>query len=207
MVSCGVSCGSLFLIVRRNQETPGIGAGICRGPYPGTRRLELYFFGRGDILAHKDIEQAVEDMLTPRLEAEGIEIVDVEYVRERNWILRLYIDKEGGVDLTDCQTVSEEAGRLLDEKDLIPDNYMLEVSSPGVERVIKKDKDFLRFAGSDVDVKLFAPLVEGKKETKNFTAKLKGLSEEKAIVLVMEDGNEVELPKDKVSQVRLHFTF
>lgn len=158
-------------------------------------------------MAHKDIEQAVEDMLTPRLEAEGIEIVDVEYVRERNWILRLYIDKEGGVDLTDCQTVSEEAGRLLDEKDLIPDNYMLEVSSPGVERVIKKDKDFLRFAGSDVDVKLFAPLVEGKKETKNFTAKLKGLSGEKAIVLVMEDGNEVALPKDKVSQVRLHFTF
>lgn len=158
-------------------------------------------------MAHKDIERAVEDMLTPRLEAEGIEIVDVEYVRERNWILRLYIDKEGGVDLSDCQTVSEEAGRLLDEKDLIPDNYMLEVSSPGVERVIKKDKDFLRFAGSDVDVKLFAPLVEGKKETKNFTAKLKGLTEEKAIVLVMEDGNEVVLPKDKVSQVRLHFTF
>ncbi len=158
-------------------------------------------------MAHKDIERAVEDMLTPRLEAEGIEIVDVEYVRERNWILRLYIDKEGGVDLSDCQTVSEEAGRLLDEKDLIPDNYMLEVSSPGVERVIKKDKDFLRFAGSDVDVKLFAPLIEGKKETKNFTAKLKGLTEEKAIVLVMEDGNEVVLPKDKVSQVRLHFTF
>lgn len=158
-------------------------------------------------MAHKDIERAVEDMLTPRLEAEGIEIVDVEYVRERNWILRLYIDKEVGVDLSDCQTVSEEAGRLLDEKDLIPDNYMLEVSSPGVERVIKKDKDFLRFAGSDVDVKLFAPLVEGKKETKNFTAKLKGLTEEKAIVLVMEDGNEVVLPKDKVSQVRLHFTF
>lgn len=158
-------------------------------------------------MAHKDIERAVEDMLTPVLEAEGIEIVDVEYVRERNWILRLYIDKEGGVDLSDCQTVSEEAGRLLDEKDLIPDNYMLEVSSPGVERVIKKDKDFLRFAGSDVDVKLFAPLVEGKKETKDFTAKLKGLTEEKAIVLVMEDGNEVVLPKDKVSQVRLHFTF
>ncbi len=158
-------------------------------------------------MAHKDIERAVEDMLTPKLEAEGIEIVDVEYVRERNWVLRLYIDKEGGVDLADCQKVSEEAGALLDEKDLIPDNYMLEVSSPGVERVIKKDKDFLRFAGSDVDVKLFAPLIEGRKDTKNFTAALKGLTEDGAVALTLQDGTDVAVPKDKITQVRLHFTF
>lgn len=158
-------------------------------------------------MAHKDIERAVEDMLTPKLEAEGIEIVDVEYVRERNWVLRLYIDKEGGVDLADCQKVSEEAGALLDEKDLIPDNYMLEVSSPGVERVIKKDKDFLRFAGSDVDVKLFAPLIEGKKDTKNFTAKLNGLAEDGAVALTLQDGTDIAVPKDKITQVRLHFTF
>lgn len=158
-------------------------------------------------MAHKDIERAVEDMLTPKLEAEGIEIVDVEYVRERNWILRLYIDKEGGVDLADCQKVSEEAGVLLDEKDLIPDNYMLEVSSPGVERVIKKDKDFLRFAGSDVDVKLFAPLTLGTKTEKAFTARLNGLSEDGAVALTLQDGTDVTLPKEKITQVRLHFTF
>lgn len=158
-------------------------------------------------MAHKDIERAVEDMLTPKLEAEGIEIVDVEYVRERNWVLRLYIDKEGGVDLADCQKVSEEAGAFLDEKDLIPDNYMLEVSSPGVERVIKKDKDFLRFAGSDVDVKLFAPMALGTKTEKAFTAKLNGLSEDGAVALTLEDGTEMAIPKEKITQVRLHFTF
>lgn len=82
-------------------------------------------------MARREIEEAVEKLLESRLEAEGIELVDVEYVRERNWILRIFIDKEGGVDLSDCQAVSEKAGALLDEADLIPDNYMLEVSSPG----------------------------------------------------------------------------
>lgn len=158
-------------------------------------------------MAKKNIEGLTEELLEPILEAEGIELVDVEYVRERNWILRLYIDKEGGVDLSDCQHVSEEAGAILDEKDLIPGNYMLEVSSPGVERVVKKDKDFIRFAGSAVDVKLFAPLEEKKELGKSFTAELKGLSEDGGIALVLEDGSALVLPRDKVTQVRLHFTF
>lgn len=159
-------------------------------------------------MAHKEIETAAEELLTPYLEAEGVEIVDVEYVRERNWILRLYIDKEGGVDLADCQKVSEEAGKLLDEKDLIPGNYLLEVSSPGVDRVIKKDRDFARFSGTDVDVKLFAPMEEGEKKIpKTFTAALGGLTEEGEVRLVMEDGGEITIPREKVSQIRLHFTF
>lgn len=158
-------------------------------------------------MAHKDIERAAEELLTPLLEAEGIEIVDVEYVRERNWILRLFIDKDGGVDLNDCQKVSEEAGRLLDEKDLIPDNYMLEVSSPGVDRVIKKDRDFVRFAGSEVDEKLFAPLTEGDKASKAFTAVLDGLTESGDVALHKEDGEALVIPRNKVSQIRLHFSF
>ena len=97
-------------------------------------------------MAHKAIEEAVEALLEPILDADGIELVDVEYVRERNWILRIFIDKEGGVDLADCQSISEKAGEILDEKDIIPDNYMLEVSSPGLDRVLKKDKDFRRYA-------------------------------------------------------------
>ena len=158
-------------------------------------------------MAHTNIEKAVEDLLTPVLEKEGIEIVDIVYVREKNWILRLFIDKEGGVDLGDCQKVSEEAGRLLDEKDLISSNYMLEVSSPGIDRVIKKDRDFARFKGSDVDVKLFAPLSEGEVSGKNFTARLEGLTPTGEIILSLEDGQEMTLPRDKVSQVRLHFSF
>lgn len=156
-------------------------------------------------MARRDVEEAVEKLLEPKLESEGLELVDVEYVRERNWILRIYIDKEGGVDLNDCQTVSETAGALLDEEDLIPDNYMLEVSSPGLDRVLKKDKDFIRYTGEDVDVKLFAPL-EGKKGVKAFTAKLLGLGEDGSLLLETEEGN-ISLSRDKISQVRLHFSF
>mgnify|MGYP002711290491 CR=1 FL=1 len=156
-------------------------------------------------MARRDIEEAVEKLLESRLEAEGMELVDVEYVRERNWILRIYIDKEGGVDLSDCQEVSEKAGALLDEADLIPDNYMLEVSSPGLDRVLKKDKDFIRYTGSDVDVKLFAPL-EGTK-TKALTARLLGLDGDGSLLLETEKGEKLTLKRDKISQVRLHFSF
>ena len=156
-------------------------------------------------MAHKEIEAEAERLLEPVLEQDGIELVDVEYVRERNWILRIYIDKEGGVDLNDCQTVSEKAGALLDEKDLIPDNYMLEVSSPGLDRVLKKDKDFIRYTGEDVDVKLFAPL-EGTK-TKALTARLDGLAEDGSLLLTPEGGEQMTLARDKISQVRLHFSF
>lgn len=156
-------------------------------------------------MAHKAIEEAVEALLEPILDADGIELVDVEYVRERNWILRIFIDKEGGVDLADCQSISEKAGEILDEKDIIPDNYMLEVSSPGLDRVLKKDKDFRRYAGSDVDVKLFAPLEEA--GGKAFTAHLEGLTEEGDLALTLDDGKEIALHRDKISQVRLHFSF
>lgn len=157
-------------------------------------------------MGRKEIEKAVETLLEPCLEKEGIELVDVEYVRERDWILRIFIDKEGGVDLNDCQHISEEAGALLDEKDLIAGNYLLEVSSPGIDRILKKDKDFRRFAGSDVDVKLYAPL-NGRNELKNFTARLDGLTEDGKIRLTYNDTEELIIDKDKMSQMRLHFSF
>lgn len=157
-------------------------------------------------MGRKEVEKAVETLLEPCLEKEGIELVDVEYVRERDWILRIFIDKEGGVDLNDCQHISEEAGALLDEKDLIAGNYLLEVSSPGIDRILKKDKDFRRFAGSDVDIKLYAPL-NGRKELKNFTARLDGLTEDGKIRLTYNDTEELIIDKDKMSQMRLHFSF
>ena len=110
------------------------------------------------------------------------------------------------MDLNDCQHISEEAGALLDEKDLIAGNYLLEVSSPGIDRILKKDKDFRRFAGSDVDVKLYAPL-NGRKELKNFTARLDGLTEDGKICLTYNDTEELIIDKDKMSQMRLHFSF
>ena len=158
-------------------------------------------------MARKDVERAVDELLTVPLSEAGFELVDVEYVRERNWILRLYVDKAGGVDLSDCREASETAGAILDEKDLIPGNYMLEVSSPGIDRVIKKDKDIVKFAGEAVDVKLFAPLVEGRKETKNFTAVLGGLSETGDVILTPEGKESVSVSKDKIAQMRLHVVF
>lgn len=156
-------------------------------------------------MAHKDIEEAVEKLLEPLLAQEGMELVDVEYVRERNWILRIFIDKEGGVDLNDCQYISEKAGKLLDEKDLIPAEYMLEVSSPGLDRILKKDKDFKRFAGEEVDVKLFTPL-PGRRE-KTLTAQLKGLDDEGHVLLHLKDGQDAALDRKQISQIRLHFSF
>lgn len=158
-------------------------------------------------MARKDLERAVAELLEAPLAEGGFELVDVEYVRERNWILRLYVDKAGGVDLSDCREASETAGAILDEKDLIPGNYMLEVSSPGIDRVIKKDKDIVKFTGEAVDVKLFAPLVEGQKETKNFTAVLGGLSESGEMQLTPEGREPVSISKEKIAQMRLHVTF
>lgn len=157
-------------------------------------------------MARKDIEEAVEALLTPVLAESGLELTDVEYVRERNWFLRIYIDKDGGVDLNDCQEVSEKVGVLLDEADLISDNYMLEVSSPGLDRVLKKDKDFIRYTGEEVDVKLFASteMTEGKKE---FTAVLDGLTDEGDLKLRLANEKSMVVERNKIAQVRLHFSF
>ena len=103
----------------------------------------------------------IEDLVAKEVEkiiaGSDLELVDVEYVRERNWYLRVFIDKKGGVDLEDCQSVSEKLSKVLDEKDPIGDNYLLEVSSPGLDRVLKKEKDFIRYQGRTVDIHFFMP--------------------------------------------------
>ena len=107
------------------------------------------------------VEEFVSSVVEGILEGTEMELVDVEYVRERDWYLRVYLDKPGGVDLDDCQIVSEKLSEVLDAEDPIKENYLLEVSSPGLDRVLKKDKDFVRYQGADVDVQLFKP-VDGK---------------------------------------------
>ena len=134
-------------------------------------------------MGRKEIELEAERLLEPALKQLGIELIDVEYVRERNWILRVFIDKEDGVDLNDCQQISEKAGELLDEADLISANY----------------------AGEEVDVKLFAPLEEVG-GVKAFTAVLDGLSDDGQIRLIFQD-KTITLGKDKISQIRIHFSF
>ena len=127
----------------------------------------------------------VETILGPLLDAEGFSLVDVEYKRERGgWVLRVFIDKEGGVTLDDCARVSREFGQLLDVEDIIPTSYQLEVSSPGLDRPLKKEEDFVKYSGRKVRIKT-KEQVSGRR---NFKGALLGCSEGKVMVKVEGSG-------------------
>ena len=144
------------------------------------------------------VETQVEDLMSEILSGTDFELVDVEYVKERDWYLRVFVDKAGGIDLDDCQNLSEQLSAKLDQLDIIGGAYILEVSSPGIDRILKKDKDFLREAGKIVDVTLYAP-IDGEKI---FVGELIGRDEN---FLHLKD--LAPLPRDKVAQIRLHIDF
>lgn len=143
------------------------------------------------------IEEAVAVIAEEFLQGTELELVDVEYVKEHDWYLRIFIDKEGGIEIDDCQQLSEKVEEVLDKKDIIKDSYILEVSSPGLDRVLKKDKDFIREKGKKVDVTLYAPL-DGEKL---IVGVLEGKSDSE---LILEDRS---IALDKIAQVRLHIDF
>lgn len=144
------------------------------------------------------VETQVEGLMAEILQGTPYELVDVEYVKERAWYLRVFVDKAGGIDLDDCQNISEQLSAKLDATDIISGAYILEVSSPGIDRILKKDKDFVREAGKVVDVTLYAPL-DGKKI---FVGELEGRDEK---FLRLKD--VAPLPREKVALVRLHIEF
>lgn len=148
------------------------------------------------------IEELIAQEVEQIIEGTALELVDVEYVREKNWYLRVFIDKEGGVGLDDCQAVSEKLSAVLDETDPITDNYLLEVSSPGLDRILKKDRDFIRYAGRDVDIHFFKPY----QGTKDMVAVLAGKSAD-GMLTVRVDGNEETIDMKEISQIRLHIDF
>jgi ribosome maturation factor RimP len=151
----------------------------------------------------KSIEAIIEEMVAEITDPRGFEIVDVEYIKEAGeYYLRIYIDKEGGIALSDCEEVSRALSEVLDVKDPIKDNYFLEVSSPGLDRPLKKDKDFVRYQGRDVEIKLYTPM----NGSKQFEGELVGLTEDKNIKVII-DGNEVEFGKKEVALVRLAIKF
>lgn len=152
-------------------------------------------------MRREHIEELVAAEVEKIIAGTALELVDVEYVRERNWYLRVFIDKQGGVDLEDCQAVSEKLSKILDEKDPISDNYLLEVSSPGLDRVLKKEKDFVRYQGRDVDIHFFKP----HNGTKLLTAVLKGRDGD--VLTVNHDETEETLDMKDISQIRLHIDF
>lgn len=143
------------------------------------------------------IEAEVEKIVEELLENTALELVAVDYVKERDWYLRIFIDKEGGVDLDDCQDLSRKLEELLDAQDLIKTSYILEVSSPGLNRELKKPRDFQREMGKDIDVSLFAPL-DGKKVV---TGPLSAYDGETINV------GDMAIPMDKVAKVNLHIDF
>jgi len=148
----------------------------------------------------EDYESRTEQLILPILNEKQFELVDVEYVKEAgDWYLRAYIDKPGGITIDDCEAVSRKLSDLLDEADFIPDAYILEVSSPGLTRPLKKDRDYDRNIGKPVEIKLFKA-VSGRKE---ITADL--VSYDKDTVTVSEDGIEIVLEKKNISLIRQAF--
>lgn len=153
-------------------------------------------------MRREHIEEVIANEVEQIIAGTSLELVDVEYVREKNWYLRVFIDKDGGVDLEDCQRVSEKLSKVLDEKDPIQDNYLLEVSSPGLDRILKKDKDFIRYAGRVVDIHFFKPY----QGAKDIVADLVQKNEDGTVTVRIDDHEERLTMKD-ISQIRLHIDF
>jgi len=136
------------------------------------------------------IQRQVEELAETLVVSEGMELVDLEYRRQGpRWMLRLFIDKEGGVTIDDCANISKELGDLLDVKDIIPQAYVLEVSSPGLNRPLRKKEDFSRFAGRKVQLRLVTPM-EGRKK---IVGNLVGIENETVIVAAPEGRCSVAL--------------
>ncbi|MCI8852737.1 MAG: ribosome maturation factor RimP [Lachnospiraceae bacterium] len=148
-------------------------------------------------------EQKTEALVLPIIEQNQFELVDVEYVKEGGtWYLRAYIDKPGGITVDDCEIVNRALSDLLDEEDFIEESYILEVSSPGLGRPLKKEKDFQRSLGEEVEIRTYQP-VEKQKE---FTGILKDFDRE-TVTIEQEDGELLQLNRDKIALIRLAFDF
>jgi len=149
-------------------------------------------------MVEKEIIDRVHVIVDPVLSDEGMELVDIEYRREsRGWVLRLYLDREGGVTLDDCTRVSQEVGRILDVEDFIQTPYMLEVSSPGLSRRLKTEKDFMKYRGHLIKVKTFDSI----ENRRQFKGRLLGISENK--LEIESDSGIFQIPLPNVARANL----
>jgi ribosome maturation factor RimP len=152
------------------------------------------------------VTEVVAELVSPIVTDAGLELVDIEYVKEgRDWFLRVYIDKEAGIDIEECGLISEKLSEKLDEMDPIPHNYFLEVSSPGAERPLKKDKDFERAIGKNVFIKTYEP-IEGEKAFEGILLEFDGQIV-KIEIKIKTRKKIIEIPYDKVANARLAVTF
>ena len=150
----------------------------------------------------EEYEQRTEQLVLPIIQSNKFELVDVEYVKEGGtWYLRAYIDKPGGITVDDCEIVNRAVGDLLDREDFIEDSYILEVSSPGLGRPLKKETDFVRSQGKEVEIRTYR-MVERQKE---FRGILKAWDKE-TVTIETEEGEQV-FSRDNIALIRLAFDF
>ena len=148
-------------------------------------------------------ESRTEKFLLPVLAEHQFELVDVEYVKEAgNWYLRAYIDKEGGITVDDCEVISRILSDWLDKEDFIDDSYIMEVSSPGLGRPLKKDKDFQRSLGEEVEIRTYRPI----DRQKEFVGELKAYDKE-SVTIVYEDDTEQTFQRQEIALIRLALDF
>ena len=155
-------------------------------------------------MARRDeYESRVEKFLIPIMEENNFELVDVEYVKEAgNWYLRFYIDKEGGITVDDCEAVSRIFSDKLDELDFIEDAYIMEVSSPGLGRPLKKEKDYVRSMGKEVEIRTYRPI----NKEKEFYGILSAY-DESSVTITTEEQKEQTFEKADIALIRLAFDF
>jgi ribosome maturation factor RimP len=159
-------------------------------------------------MADKSItyREKIMQLIEPVIESEGMEIIDLECLKMKyRWLVRIYIDKEGGVTIADCSEISKQAGDILDVYDVLPGSYTLEVSSPGLDRPLTRDKDFIKYRGSTVRIKT-AEKLDG---VKNFHGKLNDYLDENGekTLIVDVSGKIYHIPRDMVVKAHLVYEF
>lgn len=148
-------------------------------------------------------EARTEQLIMPIIERMNFELVDVEYVKEGGtWYLRAYIDKEGGITVNDCENVAREMNEILDREDYVEDSYVFEVSSPGLGRPLKKEKDYVRSMGKELEIRTYRAIDRSKEFYGTLTA-----YDENSVTITQEDGTERVFQKADIALIRLAFDF
>ncbi|MDD3706365.1 MAG: ribosome maturation factor RimP [Clostridiaceae bacterium] len=148
-------------------------------------------------MAKRKVEDIVFELAKPIIDRYNFELVEIEFKKEGpDWFLRVYIDKEGGITIDDCQSVSEELSDLLDEADPIEQSYIFEVSSPGIDRPLKTERDYRKNNGKPIEIKLFSPM-DGKKVIEGI---LKGHTD--TTVEIEVEGKGINIEKESIALIR-----
>ena len=185
----GINVHSFVFILKYLSGSGGIG--ICECDSVSNYKKVV------DMGKREDYEAKTEQLIAPIIAANHVELYDVDYIKEgQDWYLRVYIDKEGGVTIDDCQAVSRAFNEVLDKENYIADQYIFEVSSPGLTRPLKKEKDYEKSIGRLLDIKLYKP-VEGKKE---YAGILKEYN--KDIIIIESDDTQITIERSNLAMIR-----